>query len=215
MGMSSKETIALMRSEIADINSMKTEPVEWVYVKNEETKRVEKTLVRCSDMIINSLSEKRVTNITSKKYTFETSYVLPYSEANTYGNVGGKFTVKHTAKYNTYAHDVKRWFDKENGDGMLKYFLSQNKIMIIINFKLVNIQKDLDNVTKPFLDCLFFNVDKNDNRVKRTLSNVEKSHDKHDHIEIQIIKLKEEDWEKGLFIDNTEYSKEFYYDSIF
>lgn len=215
-----KEMIELMRKEIDMINSMKVEPMEYVFLENKETKVREKVLVKSSELIIKALMEKRQRNVTSRKYSFKCNDVLSYSDANIYKteltNNGYKKTVKHSQKYNDYAKLVKDFFEDNNKDDMLSYFLKQEKLMIIIEFSLCNIQKDNDNVTKPFIDCLFFNVNRNDNNIKRIYSSVKKSFTGEDMIEFQLIKLTENNWESGIFIEDTEYQKdEYFYESTF
>lgn len=215
-----EEMMTLIRSEIAIINSIKPVVTEEVYIENKETKRREKIIVKSSDLILKALMEKRETNTTSRVYDFEFDDVLSYSEANDYNlvKVKDKFikTVKHSKKYIEYREEIKEIFEDENFDGMLSYFLKHDRLMLIIEFSLKNIQKDNDNVTKPFVDCLFFNVDKNDNAVKRIYSSVKKSEINKDTVSFQLVKLKHSDWEKGIFIQDCEYEKDdYFYDSPF
>lgn len=213
LNMSSKEMIALMRKEIEQIVEMRTEPMEYIYIENKETKEKEKVLVKSSELVLKALSDKRQRNVTSKTYKLITDDILSYSEANNYNTSGNKIIVKHTKKYNEYAKIIKDFYDENNKDNLLEYFLKQEKIMIIIEFSLKNIQKDNDNVTKPFLDCLFFNVDKRDNRVKRIYSSVKKSISGKDEVKFQVIKLTESNWENGIF--ESDYEDHFHYESIF
>lgn len=215
-----KEMIQLMRKEIELINSMKSDVYEDVYIENKETKRREKVMVKSSDLILKALSEKNKKNLTSVKYVFEAGDVLSYSDANIYSTKetsnGYLKTVKHSKQYNEYASKVSEFFNEKNNDGMLEFFLKQEKLMIIIQFNITNIKKDNDNITKPFIDCLFYNVKCNDNNIKRIYSSVKKSYTGKDFIEFQLIKMKESDWESGLFVEEATYVKdEFYYESIF
>lgn len=214
-----KEMIELMRKEIEEINNMKTVVYEDVYVYNKESKKTEKVSVKSNDLIIKALMDKRKTNLTSNKYKFETSDILSYSDANIYHTirVGNSYKkiVKHSEKYNKYAEEVSKFFNKNNNDGMLEFFLKQEKLMIIIEFNICNIKKDNDNVTKPFIDCLFYNVGENDNNTKRIYSSVKKSYIGKDFIEFQIVRLTDKDWESGIFIESSHVVDEFYYESIF
>lgn len=215
-----KEMIQLMRKEIEEINNMKSVICEDVYVYNKETKKNEKVTVKCCDLILKALAEKRKTNIASVKYKFECDEVLSYSDANIYTtkNIGNRYikTVKHSEEYNKYSDKIAKIFNEKDKDGMLSFFLKQEKLMIIIEFNICNIKKDNDNVTKPFIDCLFYNVGKNDNNVKRIYSSVSKSYTGKDYVEFQIVRLSDKDWESGIFIEEASYNiDEFYYESIF
>lgn len=140
--------------------------------------------------------EKAILNlprILSKSYCFKVNKIVSYNETF------DEMNKKHKQSYFDYKEEIKKLFEENDKDGLLTEFLSHKNILLNVEFYVNYSQKDLDNITKPFIDFLFANLkeNKNDNKVKKLYTEIIKSESKEEEIWFNIIILNDEDVQRS------------------
>lgn len=197
--MNTKELLNLMREEINIINTCKTSVTEEVEHYDYDLKEVIKETVLSKDLIVNN--KNNIVNLnneqikTSKIYMFKLNKIQSYNDLIDFWIVNNKKIVKHNEKYENYKSEITNLFKVNDIDGKLTNILQEKNIKLTVEFYVNYSQKDIDNISKPFIDCLFYNVSKSDNQIKEINSKILKSENKNEYILFKIESIKKIDLE--------------------
>ena len=201
----SKEILEMIKEEYNKISNIRSTYYEEDFYYNNETKETEIVYTSSYDKIIKAYKEK-IENITeedieSRVYTFDVKKIHSYNDLFNLKIINNKVIIKHNDLYEDYKKELSELFDLNNSDGELKKFLLMDNIKICIEFHINYRQKDVDNITKPFIDCLFFNVGISDNRITEIYNSkkIKNEENNEEFIKFKIKKMKREELERCLF----------------
>lgn len=203
--MSNQQIVNLMRKEIDVINSLKIPVIEvnkyYDYKNKEEVIDLmsSKELIRLHKEQKSLLDNEEIKY--SKVYKFNTNKIESYNDLIDFWIIKNKKIVKHNTKYDNYKKEISKLFNVNNCDGQLKDFLEYNNIKVSLEFYVNYRQKDIDNITKPFIDCLFHNVNVSDNNIKEINSKVLKSESKSEYILFKIETINKKSMEHSFLLN--------------
>lgn len=195
--MNSKQILELTRNEIRELVNIKTTVLEEIEFYDNNIKEVVKEQVNSYDLIskykvVKEELEAEKTMV-SDVYMFKLNKIESYNDLIDFRIERNRKFVKHNEKYDYYKKEISQVFNENNKNGKLKEFLQIKNIKITLEFYVNYTQKDIDNITKPFIDCLFYNVDTDDNNIKEINSKILKSSNKSEYILIKIESIKKID----------------------
>lgn len=206
--MNSKQILELTRNEIRQLINIKTTVLEEIEYYDNNVKEVVKEQVSSFDLISKYKVVKE--ELEAEKTMVSNVYMLKLNKIESYNDLidfriekNRKF-VKHNEKYDCYKKEISKLFNENNKDGKLREFLEIKNIKITLEFYVNYTQKDIDNITKPFIDCLFFNTEVSDNNIKEVNSKILKSSNKSEYVLMKIETIRK------IEIDSSTMLKEYF-----
>lgn len=206
--MNSKQILELTRNEIRQLINIKTTVLEEIEYYDNNIKEVVKEQVSSFDLISKYKVVKE--ELEAEKTMVSNVYMLKLNKIESYNDLidfriekNRKF-VKHNEKYDCYKKEISKLFNENNKDGKLREFLEIKNIKITLEFYVNYTQKDIDNITKPFIDCLFFNTEVSDNNIKEVNSKILKSSNKSEYVLMKIETIRK------IEIDSSTMLKEYF-----
>lgn len=121
----------------------------------------------------------------TKIYKFNVNKIISYNEMFTISNN----KTFYNEKRKSYENELNKEFKRNNQDFLLGEILKSEKVEIEIDFIINYTQKDIDNITKPFIDILYKSAElKNDNNIQKIISRKTKNEDSNE--EFILIKIR-------------------------
>jgi len=211
LNMNNTEILNLMKSEISNLSNIKTSIIEEVETFDYNKKEVIIDYIDCSSLIKKAKQEKEnyknEASLVSNVYMFKLNKIESYNDLIDFWIEKNRKFVKHNEKYDYYKKEISKLFNVNNKNGKLTEFLEYKNIKINLEFYVNYRQKDIDNITKPFIDCLFYNVNTDDNNIKEINSKILKSSNKEEYILLKIERIKDLDLDYSLML--KEYFNQF------
>lgn len=159
------------------------------------------TMVRNSKDYVDGINNLK--NMAENGHSVD-SLILKMNELINEDEIKNNVRFIHNKRYNDYKKYLSGVFKSIDTDGNLKSILNHSFIEIDIHFSITYTQKDIDNIIKPFKDCLFFYANACDNNVKNIKINtkVRRSKSKQESISFRARRLKHSEYKSDdLFIN--------------
>lgn len=124
-------------------------------------------------------------------FTFNIEKVVSYNKVFKATTRNGIFCAVYTQEYFEYKNKIAKLYENIDYLNNLTKFLSKPAIKLTMHFYINDKRKDLDNITKPFLDALFdkakkINKKANDNCVFELVVRKKIVYDEEDKIVIKV-----------------------------